>query len=133
MHVQQMIATRPEVQVNTADHLLRYVEDCYDCASVCTSCADACLAEGMVEQLRQCIRLNLECAHLRAATGRVASRRTGSNVQIIRAMADACRLACLACGEECQKHASMHEHCRICAESCMRCAQACRDALADLH
>ena len=44
-----------------------------------------------------------------------------------------CGLACLACGEECQKHAHMHEHCRICAESCMRCAQACRDALGDLH
>ena len=133
MHIQQMIATHPDVKGNTADKLLRCIEECYDCASVCTSCADACLAEPMVEQLRQCIRLNLDCADICAAAGAIASRRTGSNVQVIRAVIDACGIACFACGEECQKHASMHEHCRICAESCMRCAEACRDALADLH
>ena len=43
------------------------------------------------------------------------------------------KAACRACGQECQKHASQHEHCRICAESCMRCADACREALADVR
>ena len=133
MHIQQMIATHPDVQGNTADRLLRCIEECYDCAAVCTSCADACLAEGMVEQLRQCIRLTLDCADVCAATGRVASRRTGSHVAVIRAMVEACEMACRACGEECQAHASHHEHCRICAEACMRCAEACQDALGDLH
>lgn len=133
MHVRQMVATHPEVKGNVADKLLRCIEECYDCASVCTSCADACLAEPMVEQLRQCVRLNLDCAEICTATGAVASRRTGSNVEVIRATVEACRIACLACGEECRKHADMHEHCRICAESCMRCAEACRDALNDLH
>lgn len=133
MHIQQMIATHPEVKGHTADRLLRCIEECYDCAAVCTSCADACLAEPMVEQLRQCIRLNLDCADICATAGAIASRRTGSNIEVIRAVIEACGTACRACGEECRKHAGMHEHCRICAESCMRCAEACRDALGDLH
>ena len=133
MHIQQMIATHPEVKGHTAGRLLRCIEECHDCAAVCTSCADACLAEPMVEQLRQCIRLNLDCADICATAGAIASRRTGSNIEVIRAVIDACGTACRACGEECRRHAGMHEHCRICAESCMRCAEACRDALGDLH
>ena len=33
--------------------------------------------------------------------------------------------------EECEKHAGMHEHCRICAEACRRCEQACDQLLAE--
>ena len=32
MHVQQMIATHPDVQGSTADRLLRCIEECYGCA-----------------------------------------------------------------------------------------------------
>lgn len=133
MNVHQMIATHPHVQGNTADALLRCIEECYGCAQTCTSCADACLAEDMVEKLRQCIRLNLDCADICAAAGSIATRRTGSNIPVIRAVIEVCAAACEACGQECRTHADMHEHCRICAEACMRCAQACRDAMGDLN
>ena len=86
----------------------------------------------MVEQLRQCIRLNLDFADICAAAGSIATRRTGSNVPVIRATIEACEIACRACGEECQRHASEHEHCRICAEACMRCAESCREARSEL-
>ncbi len=129
MHVQEIIRTHPHVQGNTNDALIRCIEDCYDCASACTACADACLGEQLVQQLTQCIRLNLDCADLCTATGAVATRRTGSNEEIIRLMLHACAAACQACGEECERHASHHEHCRICAESCRRCEQACQEAL----
>jgi hypothetical protein len=33
--------------------------------------------------------------------------------------------ACAACGDECERHASMHEHCKICADACRRWEQAC--------
>lgn len=129
MHAHEMISMHPEVKGNTNDVLIRCIEECYDCAQVCTSCADACLGEEMVAQLRQCIRLNLDCADICAATGSVASRRTGSNEEVIMRMLEACAVACRVCGEECQRHADMHEHCRVCAESCRRCEQACRDAM----
>ena len=129
MHVEEMIRTHPHVRGSNNDALIRCIEECYDCASACTACADACLGESSVQQLTQCIRLNLDCADVCAATGAVATRRTGSNREIIRSMLQACAAACRTCGSECERHASHHEHCRLCAESCRRCAQACEDAL----
>jgi hypothetical protein len=128
MHAMQMIKTHPDVRGNTNDELIRCIEECYDCAQICTSCADACLAEEMVTQLRQCIRLNLDCADVCLATGALASRRTGSNETMLRMMLEACAQACRLCGEECERHASEHEHCRICADACLRCERACMEA-----
>jgi hypothetical protein len=128
MHAMQMIKTHPEVRGNTNDVLVRCIEECYDCAQICTSCADACLAEDSVTGLRQCIRLDLDCADICAATGRLSSRRTGSNEAMLRGMLELCTEACRLCGEECRRHADMHEHCRICAEACLRCQRACSEA-----
>jgi len=133
MQVREMIITHPQVQGKTTDALLRCIEECYECAQTCTSCADACLGEDMVQQLTHCIRLNLDCADMCAAAGAMASRRTGSNEQVLRAAIQACVEVCSACGQECHKHAEIHEHCRICAEACHRCEQACREALRQLH
>lgn len=133
MHVREMISTHPHVQGSTADALLRCIEECYGCAQTCTTCADACLGEDTVSQLVQCIRLNLDCADICAATGGMASRRTGSNIEVLRTTIQACAEACRVCGEECRKHAQMHEHCRICAEACESCEQACRDAVSQVH
>jgi hypothetical protein len=33
---------------------------------------------------------------------------------------------------ECESHASMHEHCRICADACRRCEAACAALLSDM-
>jgi len=128
MHVQDMIATHPEVRGNTNDLLISCIEACFECAQTCISCADGCLAEQAVTQLRQCIRLNLDCADVCSATGAIASRRTGSNEWVLKTMLQACAEACRLCGEECSRHAQMHEHCRICAEACQRCERACVDA-----
>ncbi len=128
MQAQQMISTHPDVRGRPNDALIRCIEECYSCAQTCTSCADACLAEPKVRDLTQSIRMNLDCADICNITGRIATRRTGSDEEIIRRMLDACGAACRLCGEECQRHASMHEHCRVCAEACQRCMQACEEA-----
>lgn len=133
MHAQEMISTHPQVRGGVDNSLIRCIEECYDCAQTCTSCADACLGEPTVQTLAQCIRLNLDCADICSATGSIASRRTGSNEPIIRRVLAACEEACRACGEECERHADMHEHCRICADACLRCEEACREALAAFH
>ena len=93
MHVQEIIRTHPHVRGSTNDALIRCIEACYDCAVACTACADACLGEPSVQQLTQCIRLNLDCADVCAATGAVATRRTGSNEEIIQLMLQACAAA----------------------------------------
>ena len=30
------------------------------------------------------------------------------------------------CAEECEKHAGMHIHCKVCASTCRKCEQSCR-------
>ena len=128
MQAQEMISTHPQVRGQTNDALIRCVEECCSCAQTCTSCADACLAEDMVKSLTQCIRLNLDCADVCNTTGRLATRRTGSDEEMIRRMLDTCAAACQLCGDECDMHASKHEHCRICAAACRECIQACEQA-----
>ncbi len=110
------------------DLLIECIEACFACAQTCSACADACLAEDMVADMRKCIRTNLDCADICDTTGRVLSRHTGYDANLTRAVLEACRAACKACGAECSEHATMHEHCRICADACHRCEQAC-DAL----
>jgi hypothetical protein len=129
MHTEQIIATHPDVKGQTNDALIRCIEECYDCAQTCVSCADACLVESDVTELRQCIRLNLDCADVCLATGSTASRRTGSNEELLRSMLETCALACRLCADECDKHAAHHEHCRICAEVCRRCEEAGEGAI----
>jgi hypothetical protein len=128
MQAQEIIRTHPHVKGKVNDALVRCIDECYQCAQTCIACADACLGEKTVAKLLQCIRLNQDCAGVCEATGAVATRRTGSNQELIRSMLDACALACRVCGEECERHASEHEHCRICAESCRRCEEACHEA-----
>lgn len=99
------------------------------CAQICTSCADACLAEPMVGELARCIRLNLDCADVCATTSRVLIRQTESEPALIQELLRACATACRLCAEECEKHADMHDHCRICAEHCRQCVELCEQLL----
>ena len=108
------------------------IEACVECAQVCTACADACLSEKMVADLAKCIRTNLDCADICDTTARVLSRHTGYDAHITRAVLDACAQACQSCGDVCAEHSTMHEHCRICAESCRNCEQASRDLISAL-
>lgn len=108
------------------------IEACVECAQACTACADACLSEDAVQQLTRCVRTNLDCADLCETTGRVLSRHTGYDANLTREVLQACAMACRSCGDECDRHADHHEHCRICAAACRRCEQACQQLLTSL-
>jgi hypothetical protein len=132
MHVHELIRAHPNVGCDFSGPLARCIEDCYACSQTCVACADACLAEQAVAELRQCVRLNLDCADVCIAMGNLASRCTGANERLLLQMLDSCACACQICAEECERHASHHEHCRICAEECRRCEEACRMAMQDV-
>ena len=87
----------------------------------------AVIQRGIEAPLHPRWRLDLDCADICTITGRIMTRRTGSDDEVIRRMLSVCAAACRLCAEECQKHAAMHEHCRICAESCRRCMEACQE------
>ncbi len=114
------------------DTLRECIEACIECAQACTACADACLSEDSVAELTKCIRTNPDCADICEVTGRVLSRHTGYDANLTRTVLQACAVACKSCGDECEAHASMHEHCRVCANSCRRCEQACQDLIGSL-
>jgi hypothetical protein len=127
----QMLDTYPRKLSLDRDLLVSCIEACSDCAESCTQCADACLAEDDVQHLTTCIRLNLDCADVCAATGRVVSRQTGYDADVTSAVLRACIEACRKCAAECDIHAAHGmEHCRVCAAECRRCEQACQVLLA---
>jgi hypothetical protein len=130
--VREMLDKHPRPADLDRDLLVRCIEECLDCGSACTSCADASLGEHDVQELVRCIRLCLDCADTCDATGRIATRQTEPELGVVRAVIEACAAACRASAEECERHAAHHEHCRICAEVCRRCDQACRDLVATI-
>jgi hypothetical protein len=125
-----MLRTSPVKVGYDAGDLAACITACFECAQACTACADACLGEGMVADLRGCITTDLNCADVCVAVGRVMSRQTAYDGTISRAALQACHDICARCAAECEKHASMHEHCRVCAEACRRCEKACAKLLA---
>lgn len=132
-HVRQMLDTYPkDLGGIDRDKWADCIQACFICAHTCTACADACLSEDMVAELTSCIRTDLDCADICATTGAVLSRHTGYDANLTKAVLAACRVACQSCATECENHAGMHEHCRICAEACRRCEAACADLLSTL-
>lgn len=109
------------------DDLADLIESATDCAAHCEACADACLEENDGNLIR-CIRLDLDCAEICAATAKVVSRAGASGAPWLELL-EVCEAACRACAEECEGHADMHEHCRACAEACRRCERACQRLL----
>ena len=99
---------------------------------VCAACADACLAEEAPEHLRDCIRINLNCAAVCSATARLLVNHHASAAGVLHAQLHACILSCQACADICATHAEQHEHCAICAETCRRCQEKCNVALAEI-
>lgn len=116
-----MLGTHPATAKPDTGALANAIDLLLECATACTACADACLAEPGVEVLRLCIRLNLDCADLCTATARVLSR--GAEADIT-SLIEACTRATRNCQDECARHAEMHEHCRICAQACHEAARA---------
>ena len=124
MSLQQMVQNHPQVDDKT-DELVLAARHAMLCSLFCTSCADACVAEGM--DMAQCIRNCLDCADICGATARLATRRTAQNIEVLRAQLETCIKACETCAAECEGHDN--PHCQLCAKMCRECAEDCRKAL----
>ena len=100
-----------------------------DCAQACIADTDADLGEHDVAEMVTCIRLCLDCADVCTAAAAITSRPSGYDPGVLRPLLESCVASCKSCGDECERHASMHAHCRICAEACRRAEQASRELL----
>jgi hypothetical protein len=129
---QQMLQTHPRgIQIDTGV-LAACIQACYECAQCCTSCADACLGEDHVADLARCVRINMDCADACVATGGMLSRQTMPNWTLLRAQVESCMLTCQICSDECEHHAGRMAHCRVCAECCRACDDACNRLLSEI-
>jgi uncharacterized membrane protein len=104
-----------------------------DCAQACAADTDADLGEQDVAEMVRSIRLCLNCADVCTAAAGVISRPAEYDTHVTRPLLEACVAICKTCGDECERHAAMHEHCRICAEACRPCERACRDLLGAMN
>lgn len=123
--LRRIFETHPAPASDAGEEAHALVTVAAECAAVCTTCADACLFEDDPSSVRQCIRLNLDCAELCTATWRLFARPGKQDFAMLRSQLEACARACTACAEECERHGASMEHCRICAEACRACAEAC--------
>ena len=114
------------------DTLATAIEAMNECAQACAIDVDADLGVSNLAEMVKCIRLCLHCADVCTAAARVTGRPAEYESDITKPLLEACVAACKACGDECERHAQMHEHCRICAEVCRRCEAACQQLLAAL-
>jgi hypothetical protein len=130
-YVRQIIDAYPRDALDSAA-LAAAVDALDDCAQACTSDADADLGEQHLAEMVTCIRLCLDCADVCTATARVISRRLPYD-EAFSLLLGACAAVCKSCGDECQRHAQMHEHCRVCAEACRQGEEACRGLLRALE
>jgi hypothetical protein len=112
--------------------LAQCLDACLDCAQTCTQCADACLSEPTVDTLAACITSNLNCADICTATAHINARQTAFDPEFAKPLLAVCATACRVCADECERHASHHQHCKTCADDCRRCEQACRDLITHL-
>lgn len=103
-----------------------------ECAQAYIADVDADLGVPNPTAMVKCIRLCLHCADVCTAAARITGRVAEYEADITRPLLEACVAACKTCGDECERHAHMHEHSRIWAEACRRCEHACRQLLAGL-
>lgn len=128
-YARQLLDTYPGTINAEPDLLTTAIDALSDCAQACVACADADLAEPDLAELVKCIRLCWDCADVCTATMGVVSRQTAYDASVTTPLLEACIAVCRSCGDECQRHADHHEHCRICEQACRRCEQACRELL----
>jgi hypothetical protein len=97
---------------------------CNDCQRQCDSCARHCallVAEGKKDHL-ETLGTCTDCADICATAARIVSRQGPFSAGIC----EGCARACDACGAACDKFKD-DAHMKACADSCRKCAQACRD------
>jgi hypothetical protein len=129
--LEKMLRSRPAGDFPFSEDYAALLTLLERCATVCVTCADACLGEKEIAPLRRCIRLDLDCANVCTTTARVLVRQREASADLTHALLHTCSLACQLCADECGSHAEMHEHCRICSESCRECQEHCNRLLGE--
>jgi hypothetical protein len=94
-----------------------------NCLAACEYCASACLDEGKMSSMTECIKTDHDCADICATTIRLLLRDSDQKMTMV----ELCATICAKCAEECEKHD--HDHCIQCAKACRKCEKQCEKYL----
>ncbi|MBP5980524.1 MAG: four-helix bundle copper-binding protein [Halomonas sp.] len=100
------------------------IEACNICAIYCDNCASSCLQEHNLDNMAECIRLDIQCAQI----CRLAVAFMAQNSEYAQDICQLCADICQKCGDECGQHKA--GHCQECAQACHRCASLCASIVA---
>jgi hypothetical protein len=128
-YARQLLDTYPGTVGVDRGVLAAAIDALSDCGQACIADVHADLSEQNVTEMVTCIRLCLDCADVCTATIGVTSRQAFYDANVTRPLLEACAAICKSCGDECERHAKHHEHCRVCEQACRRGEQACRGLL----
>lgn len=120
---------RPVVAGSDLDRLADCIDACVACARACLAAAEARRDRATDGEAEEEARLGVDCADLCEATGRLLSRRSGANTNLVRAFLDTCASACDAWAAICRPH-DVDPRCREAVAACVTCARCCRDLAA---
>ena len=96
------------------------VEACLACLRACEITSAKCIEAGdksnaaLIERCRDCADICNLCI-------KWFSRQS----MFTETLGALCAKLCLACANECDRHADKDKHYRICADACRRCMEAC--------
>ena len=106
----------------------RCMEACSAAAMAATMCADADGGEGM----GRCASMCMNTADVATAMMRMMMRPGSYDMAVMSPMMSACMAMGEACAAECDQHAEMSEHCRICASACRAMVEACSSMMSSM-
>ena len=125
----EVLETSPAGVPLGAEAVADAIDACLACVQVCTTCADADLAEPDAAEMSRCIALCIESADVCGLVARVLSRPAHADHFVVHRLLQACVKACTSSAEECALHAEHHRHCALCARVCRACAHECSELL----
>lgn len=125
--IKKMLDLHPSRSPVATDVLAETIEKIYSCVQSCTSCQDACLACSDIQPMVRCIRRCQDCRDICETTGKLLTRVTEADWDLMASQLATSVKASRACGTECEKTGA--EHCKACAENCNSCADACEELL----
>ncbi len=127
-YTRDIVMTHPQkVAEPKLDALVNAINACFNTGQTCVTCADACADEQSAVELRDVIRLTNDCSDICISTGKVLSRLNYPNWNSLRAQVKSCLQIVQDSAALCQEHARMHEHCRVCVDSCRACETSLKD------
>jgi hypothetical protein len=104
-----------------SQEMARCIDSCQECARTCLETARHCLEMGGEHAAAEHITTLLDCAEICRTSANFMAR--GSDMH--GAICGVCADACIRCAEACERFPD-DEVMRKCAEICRRCAESCQ-------